>query len=407
MNKTLISVIDDDEFTLDLLAQMLAEKQNFTVKTFESAFHAIDALNFNTPHQIILCDLNMPGMDGVEFLRYLSQVKYVGGLIVFSGEDARTLQAVKMLADAHGLNLLGALSKPVIGNTLVSLIESMGGNGSGMRASPPELNHADLEIALLSDAFIPFFQPQVDAITGKVVGVEALARLQQPSYGILGPGSFIPQAEESGLILALTDVMIVKSMKQWKKWHDAGHDLRMSVNVSMDCLARVDFPDWLVSQATLNGMPIDRLILEITESRVMQDVTKSLDVLSRLCLKRVKLSVDDFGTAYSNMEKLKMLPFFELKVDQSFVHDCANHPSQLKILESCVSLGKQLGMEIVAEGVESEEDWRVAALSGCGLIQGFYAARPMPGDELGKWIEEWQNQPWRVPKIAPHSAEVH
>ena len=157
----------------------------------------------------------------------------------------------------------------------------------------------------------------------------------------------------------------------------------------MDCLSRINFPEQVVAEAMSVGVPIDRLMLEITESRLMQDMAVSLDVLSRLCLKRIRLSIDDFGTAYSNLEKLQMLPFAELKIDRAFVHDAANNASVRAILESSAALGKRLGMQIVAEGVETREEWECAATADCDLIQGFFVARPMPGDELIGWMQHW------------------
>ena len=135
-----------------------------------------------------------------------------------------------------------------------------------------------------------------------------------------------------------------------------------------------------------------RLLLEITESCVMRDAASSLDVLSRLCLKRIQLSIDDFGTAYSNMEKLNSMPFSELKIDKAFVHDAENDSTNYAILECSAALGRRLGMRIVAEGVETWQDWQTAARLGCDVAQGFYIARPMPAADLLKWVTQWNQQ---------------
>jgi len=239
---------------------------------------------------------------------------------------------------------------------------------------------------------VPYFQPQVDARTRKVVGVEALARWRHPQDGILGPGAFITVAEENGLIIQLTDQMLTQSLRQWRQWHDAGLDLSISVNLSMHSLNCLSFPDQLVAEAQAIGAPLDRLVLEITESHLAQNMRVSSDVLTRLCLKRIRLSIDDFGTAYSNMEKLQMLPFSELKIDRAFVHGAAKNPSSYAILKSSAELGRRLDMKIVAEGVETQEDWGCAADLGCDLIQGFYVARPMPGDQISSWVQGWEQR---------------
>lgn len=220
---------------------------------------------------------------------------------------------------------------------------------------------------------------------------EALARWLHPRYGMLGPQTFIPVAERTGLIIQLTNNMITQSIRQWRNWYDSGYDFGMSVNVSMDCLSCIDFPDWVVAEASVVGMPMNRLMLEITESRLMQNTVKALDVLSRLCLKRVRMSIDDFGTAYSNLENLQILPFNELKIDRIFVNDATNNELSRAILESSAALGKRLNMKIVAEGVETREDWECAAQAGCDFIQGFYVARPMPGAHLIDWVIHYRS----------------
>ena len=382
-------VLDDDKFTLETMQAMLQGLGVAKIRSFVSADEALAALEVYDSMQVVLFDLNMPGMDGVEFLRHLAQRSYAGAIIVLSGEDPRTLQMVENLGRAHHLRMLGRLHKPIERQALSDLLDQVRPGNSTAAWGGVILSEAELREGLAGDALVPVFQPQVDIHTRRVTGVEALARWRHPEHGILGPGAFISLAEKSGLIIKLTDLMLTKSMHQWRTWHDAGYDLNISVNVSMDCLSRINFPEQVVAEAMSVGVPIDRLMLEITESRLMQDMAVSLDVLSRLCLKRIRLSIDDFGTAYSNLEKLQMLPFAELKIDRAFVHDAANNASVRAILESSAALGKRLGMQIVAEGVETREEWECAATADCDLIQGFFVARPMPGDELIGWMQHW------------------
>lgn len=384
-------VLDDDEFMLELMQTMLHELGVTQVRTFSSAIKALDALDVRTSIQLAICDLNMPGMDGVELMRYLAKSGYGGAIIIMSGEDPRTLQTVLNLGRAHNLRLLGVLSKPVDRQALVHLLGRVPSDSTTAQSEGGVLLSAsELREGLADRVLVPYFQPQVDIHTRQVVGVEALARWRHPKHGILGPQAFISVAEESGLINALTDSMITQSMQQWREWRDVGYDMNISVNLSMDCLSRLEFPEQIVIEAMSAGMPIDQLILEITESRLMQNIIVSLDVLSRLCLKRVRLSIDDFGTAYSNMEKLQMLPFSELKIDRVFVDGAAHNASIRAILESSAALGKRLGMRIVAEGVETREDWQCVAAAGCDVVQGYYVAHPMPGDAFVDWMQGWK-----------------
>lgn len=390
MHNISVLVLDDDEFMLETMTAILSGMDIGTVRTFVSASQAMSALSAEDPSQVVLCDLNMPDMDGIEFMRHLAHLHYAGAVIILSGEDPRTLQMVEGLGRAHKLRLLGTLRKPVDRQSLFKLLDRMCSDSVAGRRTEVSLSEEELRAGLADDAVVPFFQPQVDIHTRKVVGVEALARWRHPEHGIVGPGAFIPLAEKTGLIAELTDRILRQTMQQWRDWRDAGYDLAVSVNVSTDCLSYIQFPEQVVAKAVSFDMPVDRLILEITESRLMQDMAVSLDVLSRLCLKRIHLSIDDFGTAYSNLEKLQMLPFAELKIDRAFVYGAAANPSVRAILESSAALGKRLGMQIVAEGVETQEDWDCAAAAGCDLIQGFYVARPMPGEELVGWLQRWK-----------------
>lgn len=391
INTLSVSVLDDDDFTLDATQAMLEKIGVGDILTYISASVALNTLDMDNPQQAVLCDLNMPEMDGVEVIRHLGQRGFAGAVIVLSGEDTRTLQTVVNMGRAYNLRLLGALSKPISQQALLNMLQQVQTGTSTHPLSHPALSESELRAGLADDALASYFQPQVDARTRKVVGVEALARWQHPRYGILGPGAFIHVAEENDeMITQLTDRMVTQSLRQWRQWHDAGLDLSISVNLSMHSLNCLSFPDWLVAEAQAIGVPLNRLVLEITESHLAQDMKVSSDVLTRLCLKRIRLSIDDFGTAYSNMEKLQMLPYSELKIDRAFVHGAAKNPSSYAILKSSAGLGRRLGMKIVAEGVETQEDWDCAVELGCDLIQGFYVARPMPGDQLISWVQNWE-----------------
>lgn len=390
MKNISVLIVDDDEFILDTVQVILKGLDIVNVCACSSGSQALARLEADNPLQVVLCDLNMPGMDGVQFIRHIVERQFVGGVIILSGEDPRILQTVENLVQAHHLRLLGVLQKPVSRQTLLNLLDHMCPDTDAVQQTEFSLTETDLREGLAGDAVVPFFQPQVDIRTRKVIGVEALARWRHPEHGILGPCAFIALAEKVGLISELTDRMLAESLRQCRSWRDAGFDLTLSVNVSMDCLSRIQFPEQVLNEAESCGVPIDRLMLEITESRLMQDTVASLDVLSRLCLKRVRLSIDDYGTAYSNLEKLQMLPFAELKIDRAFVHGAAHNDSVRTILESSTALGKRLGMQVIAEGVETQEDWDCVAAAGCDLIQGFLVARPMPGDELLAWLQRWE-----------------
>ena len=152
----------------------------------------------------------------------------------------------------------------------------------------------------------------------------------------------------------------------------------------------LDWPDAMAAMVESAGLQPNSITFEITESRLMEHIVVALDILSRLSLKRFNLSIDDFGTGYSSMEQLQRIPFSELKIDRAFVRGAGEDASARAILESSVLLARNLDMKVVAEGVETDEDWNVVAELGCDQVQGYYVARPMPADQLHKWLGEWQ-----------------
>jgi len=389
MKNLSVTVLDDDDFILDVAQTMIESLGVGDITTYVSAKQALTELNISDSQQILLCDLNMPEMDGVEVIRYLGQCHFAGAIIVLSGEDTRTLQTVVNMGRAYHLRLLGSLTKPLDLQELQRLFHLCLTSISKSRYGLMELTASEIESGM-AEALLPYFQPQVDVRSRKVVGVEALARWQLPNGEVLGPAAFIAQAEASGLIQPLTDLMLTKSLQQWQVWNEAGIDVSISVNISMHSLNCIDFPDQLMIEMQALGVPLDRLILEITESQLAQDMRVAADVLTRLCLKRIRLSVDDFGTAYSNMEKLLMVPFSELKIDRAFVHDSVKNASAYAILKSSIDLGHKLGMTLVAEGVENQDDWDCVSELGCDLVQGYFVARPMPGNQLPIWLQNWR-----------------
>ena len=383
-----VLILDDDDFILDVTQAMLENMGVGYIEAHLSARSALKALDMSNPLQIILCDLNMPEMDGVEVIRYLGQQGFIGSVVVLSGEDLRTQHSVVTMGRAHHLNLLGSLNKPINPDELLAMLENITESVSKKPYALTLLSVEELQVGLETNAVVPYFQPQVDTVTGKVTGVEALARWQHKQLGIIGPAAFITVAEDHGLITILTHQMITQSFKQWRLWRDEGIDLSLSINVSMHSLNDFSFPDWLVAEAQAFDVPLDRLVMELTESHLSDNTLVTSDVLTRLCLKRIRLSVDDFGTAYSNMEKLQQLPFGELKIDKAFVHGAGHSPHSHSILKYSIELAKSLNMITVAEGVENQADWDCVIKQGCDLVQGYFIARPMPGDQIVPWVKQ-------------------
>lgn len=389
-----ILLVDDDVFMLKLLQDIL-ENLGFSDITF--AFEGREALTIidsaSQPIQLLICDLNMPGMDGIEFFRHLAARRFNGWMIVSSGSDTRLLKTVGNLLLAHHLRFVDILTKPIQESHLISLLmkvaENVPHNHNGYNVEM--LSADEVRNGLLFGHVETFFQPQISVTDGQITGAECLARWRHPTKGLIPPIAFISVAEEHGLIDELTMAIFRKAMKHHGEWTRQGHDLKISVNVSMDNLYRLDLPEQFADITRQEGVDIGNVMLEMTESRLMNNLTTSLEIISRLRLKGFGLSIDDFGTGYSSMEKLNQLPFTELKIDRAFVFGATGDAAAHAILDLCVHMGLALDMRIVAEGAETQEDWDLVTASGCHEMQGYVIAKPMPADEFIDWKNRWDS----------------
>jgi EAL domain-containing protein (putative c-di-GMP-specific phosphodiesterase class I) len=223
-------------------------------------------------------------------------------------------------------------------------------------------------------------------VSGAVVGVEALVRWQHPDLGWVSPDEFVPVAERSGLIGSLTTQVLDSSLAACATWRAAGRQLGIAVNLSARSLQDADVVEEVARLLRRHGVPAAQLTLEITESSVMADPGRAVAVLHQLRDLGVRLSVDDFGTGYSSLSYLKRLPVHEVKVDRSFVSGLREEGEDVAIVRAIVDLGRHLGLEVVAEGVEDQTSWDLLASMGCDLVQGWHLARPMPAGELLPWL---------------------
>ena len=391
-NKLSVLIIDDQVFIQNQTRRLL---NKIGIEKIEMATNGDEALRVldRAEHlpDLILCDLNMPGMDGLALIRHLGQREIELGIIFVSGEDKRILNTAEVLGKSHNLYILGSIQKPLKSDEIIKLLNRFERDRTVVPVRRMEqITEDELNTGLAEDHIELVFQPKVSIKEKKMTGVEALARWRHPDKGIMGPGAFIPLAEQLGKIDALTDLVLKKAMSQGGEWEAEGHKLGISVNYSVDSLNNFDLPEHIEATSEENGMNPKLVTIEVTESRVMQDITSSLEILSRLRLKGLGLSIDDFGTGHSSLEQLKRVPFTELKIDRAFVFDAAKDQTARAILESSVSLGKSLNLKIVAEGVESRDDWDLVEELGCNEVQGYYVAKPMPGEDILAWKKQWE-----------------
>jgi diguanylate cyclase (GGDEF)-like protein len=251
----------------------------------------------------------------------------------------------------------------------------------------------EMRRAMDAGELVLHYQPKLDTETGDVRSVEALARWQHPERGMLAPDEFIPLAEHSNLLRPVTLYLIETAARQCRAWHSQGHELSVAVNLSVVNLLDLQLPvdlGHVLSEARLEPQYLE---LEITESTIMKDPRRALEILTRLSDMGIKLSIDDFGTGYSSLAYLKQLPVDAIKIDKSFVLTMAEDPGNATIVQSTIDLGHNLGLKVVAEGVEEEESYARLAELGCDIAQGYFLSRPLAPEKLSVWLEVFSSAP--------------
>ena len=388
-----ILLLDDEPFILKMHAHMLVELGFGSIRAFEEGALALADIDAGPAPDLILLDLSMPGMDGIAFIRQLVERRYAGRLILVSGEDVRLLQTADRLVQAHGIHILGHLSKPIRPAGLRALLEEWEARTAfAPRPAQKAYSAHELLRALRAGQVVNHYQPKISVATGKVMGVECLARWLHPEDGLLLPGRFIAVAEQHHLIDELTRVTMALALSDIKSLELGGLSLQVSINLSTSTLTSLDFADFAAKEAARTAVVPQSIVFEVTESQLIKDLRAPLEILARLRLMRFGLSIDDFGTGYSSLSQLRDIPFDELKIDQTFVHRAAQDPTARAIYDASLGLAKRLGMKAVAEGVEDPPDWDLVKSTGCDEAQGYLIARPMAPDDLPAWAVQWRER---------------
>ncbi|MBI3545606.1 MAG: EAL domain-containing protein [Gammaproteobacteria bacterium] len=246
----------------------------------------------------------------------------------------------------------------------------------------------DLTRAITENQLVLHYQPKIDFASERVSGVEALVRWQHPEHGLMFPGDFLQLAEDSGLIKPMTRWILLTALNQCKKWHEEGRDLTISVNVSSASLQDVQFPNDVAAVLNEVGASPAWLELELSELGIMLEPPRAMDIIIRLSELGVRIVIDDFGTGYSSMAYLRKLPIAKIKVDRSFVHDMLGNKNDEVIVRSIIGLGHNLGLNVIAEGVENMATWDQLKSLQCDAAQGYCMARPITAEELERWFRE-------------------
>jgi EAL domain-containing protein (putative c-di-GMP-specific phosphodiesterase class I) len=320
----------------------------------------------------------MPEMDGIEILRLLGEKQCKARIVLMSGINIRVIETAKKLAQTLGLTVVGHLQKPFPLSQLKDVL------GTNLSPEPPKLHKddpqlaipdEDLRLAFERNEFVIYYQPQINIATGCVTGVEALSRWQHPELGLVYPDNFISRIEDLGLMDKFCWITAERALHEVKQFVGPDGFLpRLAINVSVSSLRDLKFPDIFMSLAKKHDFPAERI------------------VLARLRMRNFQLSIDDFGTGYSMMKQLQNVPAIELKIDKTFVQHMHGNHSDMVMVEKIIEMGHELDMEVIAEGVETEEQYNLLRKQGCDGVQGFLFARALPPAEMVQWLETFRAQ---------------
>ena len=387
-----VLLVEDHGFQRRLGLRLLGDLGLTHLHEAADGFQALDLLR-SLPEvpDVVLVDLDMPGMDGVEFIGIVAQDRLAHSIAVVSAMEPALLHTVQVMAKASGLRVLGCIEKPLTPGKLTTVL-SLYESGPGPMAMPSdvEVSLEEVRDALAHGDITAHFQPQAEFGNGKIVGVEALARWRLADGRMVPPTVFVPLMEAGGLVDELTGLMLVQACAWSKRWQARDLDLRVSVNVSAQNLTGPEVADRYEAVLREHGVNPEHIVLEITESSVMSDTARGLGMLARLRLKGFGLSVDDFGTGYSSLSQLSQIPFTELKIDRGFVSGAPTQPRKRAMIETSLDLARKLDLCVVAEGVETDDEWQLLAQLGCDCAQGYLISAPVPGEELPDAIQRWR-----------------
>ncbi|MEQ8397597.1 EAL domain-containing response regulator [Thalassobaculum sp.] len=379
-------LVVDDEPDLGALVRDAATELDYSAVAVDSSDEFKRC--YNPSIDTVVLDLALPGTDGIELIRFLADQSSRASVILMSGCDPRVMNSARGLAEAHGLRVVGAISKPVD----LDVLERLLGQSTHVAPLRPQRtaeqpSEGELRDAIANKELRVHYQPKISLTSCQVTGVEALVRWQHPQRGLLSPAGFLATAVESDLIGDLTMMVLEQGLNDLRHWDRRGLAVpSLAVNFDAASLRDLSLPDQIVNALRVHGVSADRLIIEVTETKMVETVANAMEILTRLRMRGIGLSIDDFGTGHSTMSQLEAFPFSELKIDRSFINGVGRNEHTEAIVRSSIELAHSLQMAVVAEGIETFRQLEALHLMKCDAAQGYLVARPAGADDFESWL---------------------
>ena len=381
-----VLVVDDDPMMVNIIVAVLRDAGLSSIEAAEGGSAALGCLAAH-PVDLLICDLNMPDMDGVCLMSHVASLACRPAFILLSGEDQGILDASRRFAEAKKLSILGVLRKPVERDSLTDmLVRFRPADEQQSRDCVERMLGSDrISAGLTNGALRLAYQPKVDLSDGALIGVEALLRWHDPEFGCLPAPEVIRAAERAGMIDPLTLAVLTRAVTDRASLLRDNIDINIAINVSMHNLRDLSIIERMTGAVTDGHDQPDRFTLEVTETHLINDLAQVLEALIRLRLQRFKIAIDDYGTGAATMQFLMQLPSTELKIDRSFVAAAPRSEHGRVFLQSAIELGLHLGQTVSVEGVETESEAQLVRKLGSHLGQGYFYGRPMELEELIDW----------------------
>ncbi len=388
-----VLIVDDSQSMRVVLEAVLNKLGISNVKSCDNGLKALELVQAQPDNfDLIFVDLNMPEMDGMTLVRHLGDIQFKGGVVIASGMESRVINLASEIAKKNCIHLIGNLQKPIELEKLSVILEKF--QMFRQRVAPNSISLSEDEIidAVSEQRIIPYYQPKVDIKNRYVHSIELLARIDAPgSGGVIPPGRFISAAEEFGLIDLLTFQLLELAISELSELKSViKNPFTLALNLSPMQLEDLAIPDKIDSMISQYDIQARDLVIEVTEEHALIS-SNQLETLNRFRIKGYGVSLDDFGTGFTNVNQLLNLPFSEVKIDRSLVTNIHSDRFSQVIVNSLVELSHKMDIDLVAEGIESIEELRYFEKFESNIfLQGYIFTRPKPKREFIRWYHSWE-----------------